>query len=340
MPLGEEPARRVHGDAAVERGLSLERCRTALPFLHEAQVLDVEDLGDREAVVHFGHVHVARPDARHLVGAPASQSGGGQPDEGRLLVEVGMVGSHPEPRHVHGLVGELVRPLGAGEDDRSRTVGLRAAVEQPQRAAHHGRGQHLLDGHLALEVGVGVETSVVMVLHGHRCQHLGCGPELVHVAGGERCEQHGCGLAAVVERVARRGPGEQPLLRGLVAHLLHADDEHHVVHAARHHHGADAEGVGPRRTGVLHPGAGDSGQPDGARHGVSPDALLAPQGAALGSDDAGVDLPWVETLVDTRQRSGEGARGHLLVALVEQLTHLDEACPDDGDLVPAHVPPS
>ena len=41
-----------------------------------------------------------------------------------------------------------------------------------------------------------------------------------------------------------------------------------------------------------------------------------------------------------RQRGGEGAGRHLLVALLEQLAHLDEPRPDDGDLVPAHAPPS
>ena len=200
-----------------------------------------------------------------------------------------MVGGHAEPGHVHGLVGELVRPLGRGEEDGRGAVGLGAAVEQAQRAAHHGRGEDLLDGDLALEVGVGVEAPVVVVLHRHRRQHLGRGAELVHVAGGEGGEQHGGGLAPVVEGVAGRGPGQQALLGGLVAHLLHADHEHHVVHAARHHHGADAEGVGSRRAGVLDPGAGHAGQADGAGHGVAADALLAPQRAPLGGHDHGVD---------------------------------------------------
>ena len=157
-----------------------------------------------------------------------------------------MVGGHPEAGHVDGLVGELVGPLGRGEDDGGGPVGLGAAVEQPQRAAHHGRGQDLVDGDLVLEVGVGVEAAVVVVLHRHRGQHLGGGAELVHVPGGEGGEEHGGRLAPVVERVAGGGPGQQALLGRLVAHLLHADDEHDVVHAARHHHGPDPEGVGSR----------------------------------------------------------------------------------------------
>ena len=44
----------------------------------------------------------------------------------------------------------------------------------------------------------------------------------------------------------------------------------------------------------------------------------------------------LEALVDVGDRGVERARRHLLVALLEQLAHLDEAGADDGDLVPAH----
>ena len=70
--------------------------------------------------------------------------------------------------------------------------------------------------------------------------------------------------------------------------------------------------------------------------GVAADAFLAPQRAPLGRDERGLDLVRLEALVDARDRGLERARGHLLVALVEQLAHLDEAGADDGDPVPAH----
>ena len=54
VALGEQPAGRVHRDAAGERRLALERRDTALALVEEAEVLDVEDLGDREAVVDLG----------------------------------------------------------------------------------------------------------------------------------------------------------------------------------------------------------------------------------------------------------------------------------------------
>ena len=95
-----------------------------------------------------------------------------------------------------------------------------------------------------------------------------------------------------------RGPGEQALLGRLVAHLLDADDEHDVVHAAGHGHRPDPERVGAGRARVLDPGARDAGEPDRGRHGVAADALLAPERAALGGDERGVDRLRVEALVD------------------------------------------
>ena len=49
----------------------------------------------------------------------------------------------------------------------------------------------------------------------------------------------------------------------------------------------------------------------------------------------GVDLAGLEPLVDARDRGIERTGRHLLVALLEQLTHLDEAGTDDRDPVPS-----
>ena len=72
-----------------------------LPFSHEAEVLDVEDLGDREAVVHLGHVDVGRADAGHRVRALRRVDRGLQPDEARLLVQVRVVGGDAEAGDEH-----------------------------------------------------------------------------------------------------------------------------------------------------------------------------------------------------------------------------------------------
>ena len=257
-------------------------------------------------------------------------------DEGVLLVQVRVVGGDAEAGDVHRPVGELGGALGGHEQHRGRAVGLRAAVEEVQRMAHRRRLHHVFDRDLALEVRVRIAGAVVVVLHRHRREHLARRAELVHVARRERGEQHRRGLAAREDRVARRGTRQQAFLGRLVAHLLDADHEHDVVHAARDGHRADAERVGSRRAGVLDARARDAVEADRGRDRVAADALLAPQRAALGRDERGVDLMGLEALVDARDRGVERTGGHLLVALVEELAHLDEAGADHGHLVPRH----
>src|SRR5207244_12485523 len=94
---------------------------------------------------------------------------------------------------------------------------------------------------------------------------------------------------------------------------------------------------GARRARVLDPCARDAREADRGRHGVAADALLAPQRAALRGHDHGVDLRGLEALVDSGDRGLERARGHPLVALLEQLAELDEAPADDRDSVPGHL---
>jgi hypothetical protein len=57
----------------------------------------------------------------------------------------------------------------------------------------------------------------------------------------------------------------------------------------------------------------------------------------LRRDERRLDLRRLESLVDALDGSRERARRHLLVALVEELTHLDQPRADHGDLVPAHA---
>jgi hypothetical protein len=63
---------------------------------------------------------------------------------------------------------------------------------------------------------------------------------------------------------------------------------------------------------------------------------LAPQRSPLRRDERGFDLAGLEAFVDAGDRGLERARRHLFVALLEELTHLDEAGADHRDLVPAH----
>jgi hypothetical protein len=101
------------------------------------------------------------------------------------------------------------------------------------------------------------------------------------------------------------------------------------VHPGRDDHGADAECVRTRRARILHPGEGNTREADRARDGVAPDPLLAPEAAALGGDDPCVYVRGIHPFVDARDRGLEGALGHLLVALLEQLAELDHPGPYD-----------
>src|SRR3989442_1940163 len=53
LPAGLQPAGGVHGDPRVQRCLPVLRRHPAEPLLHEPEVLDRHDLGDREVVVHL-----------------------------------------------------------------------------------------------------------------------------------------------------------------------------------------------------------------------------------------------------------------------------------------------
>src|SRR3989442_10351467 len=72
MAAADQPTARVHhhGAAVVALPVGHERPRLALPA--EAELLVRDQLGDREAVVDLGDVHVARRDAGH----PVRRSGG------------------------------------------------------------------------------------------------------------------------------------------------------------------------------------------------------------------------------------------------------------------------
>ena len=67
MPLSQETSVDVNGDFASQVGLLFLSEFATLAALAEAQVFVVDDLCDREAVVHFGHVYVFRRYASHLI---------------------------------------------------------------------------------------------------------------------------------------------------------------------------------------------------------------------------------------------------------------------------------
>ena len=59
MALGLQAAAGVHRPLARQAGAAFQRVRSALAFLDESQILGRDDLGDGEAIVHFGELDVA-----------------------------------------------------------------------------------------------------------------------------------------------------------------------------------------------------------------------------------------------------------------------------------------
>src|SRR5207247_6947281 len=64
LTAGLQPARRVHGDLAVQRRDPVQGRGAALPLLDEPQVLDREDFRDREVVVDLRDLDVLRRELR------------------------------------------------------------------------------------------------------------------------------------------------------------------------------------------------------------------------------------------------------------------------------------
>src|SRR5581483_11637281 len=90
MAAGLEPARRVDRQVAAQPGHAAGSELPALAGPGEPQVLVVDDLGDREAVVALGDVDLAGrvADAGHGVGGPGRLAGGLEGGEAPAGIEL------------------------------------------------------------------------------------------------------------------------------------------------------------------------------------------------------------------------------------------------------------
>src|SRR3989441_12113317 len=235
LTSGLQATRRVDGDLAVQRGEAVRRRRAAFPHLDEAEVLDREDLGDREVVVHFGDLHVLRLESR-LLERPLAR------DDGRVHHrEIAPIVQRQEVARLAGAgdanrrVRELAGLLHLTQDDGRGAIGEGGAVEQPERLRDPRRMQHRLEGNLLLELGLGIQRAVLVILHRDGGHLFPRRVVLVHVTAGHHCVQAG-------ERRAEHGlpflvRGRRQDLPGLdlpdVRHLLRAADDHDVVHPGR-----------------------------------------------------------------------------------------------------------
>ena len=120
----------VDGQLATELDTAALDERAALAARTEARLLELLQDLEREAVVDLGEVDVARREPGLGERLGCSDAEAGHEDVlavGDLIGRIGLAGGDTEDRH--GLAGEVARTLGGGDDDRSRTVGLQAAVE-------------------------------------------------------------------------------------------------------------------------------------------------------------------------------------------------------------------
>ena len=192
--------------------------------------------------------------------------------------------------------------------------------------AHRRRLQHVVDGDLVLEVRVRIARAVVVVLHRDRREHLARRAELVHVPGRERREQHRRGLAAREDRVARPRRGRA----GLPRSTCRASSRRR----SRARRRARRSRPPSRRRGTRRSPTGTRSRCGctGCRRGRSRSGSVLPPMPSWPQSvprcvatNAASTWCGLEALVDARDRGVERARRHLLVALVEQLAHLDEA---------------
>ena len=130
---GEPAAVGVHGERAPRAEAALGGEGAALALGAEAEVLQVQERGDGEAVVAHEHVDVGGAEAGHGEGAGARDRPGCRGQVGHLG-DAHVVGAGRRAEDVHGRLAQRPGPLGARHDERAGAVGDQAAVEQVQRA--------------------------------------------------------------------------------------------------------------------------------------------------------------------------------------------------------------
>src|SRR2546427_6388760 len=235
LTAGLQATRGVDGNLAVQRGEAVRGRRAAFPLLDEPEVLNREDLGDREVVVHFGDLDVLRLESRLLERA--------LPRDDRRVHhrQVAPIVQRQEIARLSGAgdsdrgVGELAGLLHLAQDHGRGAIGKGRAVEHPERLGDPRGMQHRVERDLLLELGLRIQRAVLVILH-RDSGHLFPGRVvLVHVTAGHHRVQAG-------QRRAEHGlpflvRGGRQDLRGLdladVRHLLRAADDHDVVHPGR-----------------------------------------------------------------------------------------------------------
>src|SRR5207302_1482374 len=120
---GLQPTGRVHGDLAIQRGQPFRGGGPALAFLDEPQILDREDLGDREVVMDFGDLDVLRLETGFVERPLARDHRRVQGGQVAPVVQREEVARLARARDPDRRVVELPGLLHLAQDDGGRAIG-------------------------------------------------------------------------------------------------------------------------------------------------------------------------------------------------------------------------
>ena len=172
MALRQQTTRHVHRDLPVTPRAALVDELAGTAGLAQAQVVVVQQLGGREAVVQLDEVEILRVDTGLLVGLVGRGHAGQRVDIGLHLATLGVrVRRHHRRADLHRplllLLREGAEPLLGYEHRGGRAVARRAAHEQRVRIPDHLRAHDLLETERLLVLRQWVQRRVRVVLLGH-----------------------------------------------------------------------------------------------------------------------------------------------------------------------------
>src|SRR5437899_8926931 len=179
-----QPAGCIDGNLPVQRREAVRRSGSAFPLLDRPEVLNREDLGNREVVVHLCDLDVlgVQPCLRER---PLAR------DDGRVhhrdvaaIVEREEVARLAGARDANRRVGELAGSLHIAPDARRGSVGEPCAVEQAERLRDPGRLQDRLERDFLLELSLGIQGAILVILHRYGGQLLPRRAVLVQLSPG------------------------------------------------------------------------------------------------------------------------------------------------------------
>ena len=201
-------------------------------------------------------------------------------------------------------------------------------MKQGERIGDGARRHHLVDGDPVAVLGVLVERAVVVRLDGDPGKLLARQPVIVHVAlrphAVERGHHHAVSDLEILALEGQRAAAE-------LRQLLDADDQGHVVEAARHRDPGLAKRAGGRGAGILDIDDRKTRQADRLQNPL-PGHHPAKRGSAPGGLDVRLGDP---RIVDRLLYGGPGYLGQRLVGLLAEPDHTGA---DYGDVTHRRSP--